>query len=50
MAMRRTIATYFSELCRLYDFEHTFARGLAGLQLQMEQIILAHNLCYLENN
>ncbi|OTG49673.1 transposase, partial [Streptococcus agalactiae] len=33
MAMRRTIETRFSELCRLFDIEQTLARGLAGLQL-----------------
>ncbi|HEM5232592.1 TPA: IS982 family transposase, partial [Streptococcus suis] len=46
MAMRRTIETRFSELCRLFDIEHTLARSLAGLQLRIEQIILAHNLRY----
>ena len=50
MAMRRTIETCFSELCRLFDIEHTLARSLAGLQLRMEQIILAHNLRYFEMN
>ena len=50
MAMRRTIETRFSELCRLFDIEHTLTRGLAGLQLRMEQIILAHNLRYFEMN
>lgn len=50
MAMRRTIETLFSELCRLFDIEHTLARGIAGLQLRMEQIILAHNLRYFEIN
>ncbi|HEM3745069.1 TPA: IS982 family transposase, partial [Streptococcus suis] len=35
MAMRRTIETRFSELCRLFDIEHTLARSLAGLQLRM---------------
>ncbi|CYW74726.1 transposase IS4 family protein [Streptococcus suis] len=50
MTMRRTIETRFSELCRLFDIEHTLARGLAGLQLRMEQIILAHNLRYFEMN
>ncbi|CCW39185.1 putative transposase [Streptococcus agalactiae ILRI005] len=33
MAMRRTIETRFSELCRLFDIEQRLARGLAGLQL-----------------
>ncbi|NQN44906.1 IS982 family transposase, partial [Streptococcus suis] len=28
----------------------TLARSLAGLQLRMEQIILAHNLRYFEMN
>ena len=50
MAMRRTIETRFSELCRLFDIEHTLARSLAGLQLRMEQIILAHNLRYFKMN
>ena len=31
LAMRRTIETCFSELCALFDMEHTFARGVAGL-------------------
>lgn len=50
MAMRRTIETRFSELCRFFDIEHTLARGIAGLQLRIEQIILAHNLSYFEMN
>ncbi|VTS35523.1 Transposase, IS4 [Streptococcus pseudoporcinus] len=50
MAMRRTIETRFSELCRLFDIEHTLARGLDRLQLRMEQIVLAHNLRYFEIN
>ncbi|MBS8082004.1 IS982 family transposase, partial [Streptococcus suis] len=29
---------------------HTLARGMTGLQLRMEQIILAHNLRYFEMN
>ena len=50
MAMRRTVETRFSELCRLFDIEHTLTRGIAGLQLRIEQIILAHNLRYFEMN
>ena len=50
LAMRRTIETRFSELCTLFDVEHTLARGLTGLQLRIEQIILAHNLRYFEIN
>ncbi|MBS8112782.1 IS982 family transposase, partial [Streptococcus suis] len=50
MALRRTIETRFSELCRFFDIEHTLARGMTGLQLRMEQIILAHNLRYFEMN
>ncbi|WP_449459330.1 IS982 family transposase [Streptococcus suis] len=50
LAMRRTIETRFSELCRLFDIEHTLARGLVGLQLRLEQIILAHNLRYFQMN
>ena len=50
MAMRRTIETRFSELCRLFNIKHTLARILAGLQLRIEQIILANNLRYFEMN
>lgn len=50
MAMRRTIETRFSELCVLFDIEHTLTRGLAGLQLRLEQIILTYNLRYFEIN
>ena len=50
LAMRRTIETRFSELCTLFDIEHTLARGLSGLQLRLEQIILAYNLRYFEFN
>lgn len=50
MAMRRTIETRFSELCCLFDSEQTLARGLTGLQLRLEQILLAHNLRYFEIN
>ena len=50
LAMRRTIETCFSELCALFDMEHTFARGVAGLQLRIEQILLAYNLSYFELN
>ena len=50
MAMRRTIETRFSELCSLFDIEHTLTRGVTGLQLRIEQIILAYNLKYVEFN
>ena len=45
MAMRRT-----SELCAFFDVEQTLARGLTGLQLRMEQIVLTYNLRYFEIN
>ena len=48
MAMRRTIETRFSELCAFFDVEQTLARGLTGLQLRMEQIVLTYNLTYFE--
>ncbi|HEP6261220.1 transposase [Streptococcus dysgalactiae subsp. equisimilis] len=48
--MRRTIETRFSELCSLFDIEHTLTRGVTGLQLRIEQIILAYNLKYVEFN
>ena len=48
MAMRRTIETRFSELCAFFDVEQTLARGLTGLQLRMEQIVLTYNLRYFE--
>lgn len=50
LAMRRTIETRFSELCAPFDIEQTFARGLAGLQLRIEQILLTYNLNYFEFN
>lgn len=50
MAMRRTIETRFSELCAFFDVEQTLARGLTGLQLRMEQIVLTYNLGYFEIN
>ena len=48
MAMRQTIETRFSELCAFFDVEQTLARGLTGLQLRMEQIVLTYNLRYFE--
>lgn len=50
MAMRRTIETRFSELCAFFDVEQKLARGLTGLQLRMEQIVLTYNLRYFEIN
>lgn len=50
MAMRRTIETRFSELCVLFEIEQTLARSLTGLQLRLEQIILAYNLRYFDMN
>lgn len=50
LALRRTIETHFFELCALFDIEHTFARGLSGLQLRLEQIILAYSMKYFEFN
>lgn len=50
MAMRRTIETRFSELCTLFDMGQTPARGKTGLQLRIEQIVLAYNLRYFEIN
>ena len=50
MAMRRIIETRFSELCAFFDVEQTLARGLTGLQLRMEQIVLTYSLRYFEIN
>lgn len=50
LAMRRTIETRFSELCVLFDMEHTLSRERAGIQLRIEQIVLAYNLRYFEIN
>lgn len=50
MAMRRTIETRFSELGAFFDVEQTLTRGLTGLQLRIEQIVLAYNLRYFEIN
>ncbi|MGT2769027.1 IS982 family transposase, partial [Streptococcus ictaluri] len=37
-------------LCSLFDMERTLDRGMTGLQLRIEQIILAYNLRYFEIN
>ncbi|MEQ9764908.1 IS982 family transposase [Streptococcus sp. ZJ151] len=50
MAMRRTIETRFSTLCRLFNIEQPLARGLSGLQIRIEQMILAYNLNYFKIN
>ncbi len=50
LVMRRTIETRSSELCALFDIEHTLTRSIRGLQLRIEQIILAHHLRYFEIN
>ncbi|WP_260436831.1 IS982 family transposase [Streptococcus canis] len=50
MAMRRIIETRFSELWGLFDAEHTLTRGLAGLQLRLEQMVLAYHLRDFEIN
>ena len=50
IAMRRTIETRFSELCTLFDMEQTLAREKTGVQLRIEQIVLAYNLRYFEIN
>lgn len=49
-ALRRTIETRFSKLCRKFNVEHTLSRGLTGLQLRIEQIMLSYNLDYFEIN
>ena len=50
LAMRRAIETRFSDLCALFDMEQTLARSAKGLQLRIEQVILAYNLRYFEIN
>ncbi len=50
LVMRRTIETRFSELCTLFHIEHTLTRSIRGLQLRIEQIILAYHLRYFEIN
>ncbi len=49
LVMRRTIETRFSELCELFNIEHTLTRSIRGLQLRIEQIILAYHLRYFIN-
>ena len=49
-ALRKTIETRFSKLCRKFNVEHTLSRGLTGLQLRIEQIVLSYNLDYFEIN
>ncbi|BAL70177.1 partial transposase [Streptococcus mutans LJ23] len=34
----------------LFDMEQIFARGLTGLQVRIEQILLTYNLGYFEFN
>lgn len=48
--MRRTIETRFSELCALFDIKQTLDRGMMGLQLRLDQIVLAYNLRYFKIN
>lgn len=48
--MRHTIEARFSELVRLFDIEHTLARGITGLQLRFGQIVLTYNLRFFEIN
>ncbi|MFU2206566.1 IS982 family transposase, partial [Streptococcus pluranimalium] len=50
LVMRRTIETRFSELCSLFDIDHTLTRSIKGLQLRIEQIILAYHLRYFKIN
>ncbi|MDY3042373.1 IS982 family transposase [Streptococcus pluranimalium] len=50
LVMRRTIETRFSELCALFNIEHMLTRSIRGLQLRIEQIILAYHLRYFEIN
>ena len=50
LAIRGTIETRFAELCDLFDMEQTLARSAKGLQLRIEQIVLAYNLRYFEMN
>ncbi|HEN6000207.1 TPA: transposase, partial [Streptococcus agalactiae] len=46
LVMRRTIETRFSELYSLFNIEHTLTRSITGLQLRIEQIIMAYHLRY----
>lgn len=48
--MRRTIETRCSELCALFDVKQTLDRGMMGLQLRLDQIVLAYNLKCFEIN
>ncbi len=50
LIMRRTLETRFSELCTLFDIEHTLTRSIRGLQLRIEPIILAYHLRYFKIN
>ena len=46
LAMGPAIETHFLSYALLFDMEQTFARGLMGLRLRIEQILLAYNLGY----
>lgn len=48
--MRRTIETRFLNHTLCLYIEQTFARGLLGLQLRIEQILLIYNLSYFDFN
>ncbi|OXC12159.1 hypothetical protein AYP75_02935 [Ligilactobacillus agilis] len=41
--LRRRIESYFADLTR-QGIEHTLARSLGGLQMNIEAIMLTHNL------
>ncbi|EFR43442.1 transposase, IS4 family [Streptococcus pseudoporcinus LQ 940-04] len=47
MPQRRTIETRFSVLCAHFDIERPLARSLKGIELWLEQSILAYNLSFI---
>ncbi len=49
LAIRRTIETRISVLNVMFDIGHPIVRSLAGLQLEIEQVLLTHNLEFLIN-
>lgn len=49
LVIRRTIETRISVLNAKFNIEHPLARFLAGLQLEIEQTVLAYNLGFFIN-
>ena len=49
LAIRGTIETRIFVLNAMFDIEHPIVRSLAGLQLEIEQVLLAYHLEFFIN-